>query len=150
MKTAIRAGYNVDLTRAIAREMGLNVQIELGWWPERIKALENGKIDVLQGMYYSPARNLKFDFTPAHTVSHYVAVVRTGELSPPESAEGLAGRRIVVEQGDILHDFIKEQGLAEQSSLVNDQEEALSQLSAGKHDCALVSRSTAFYLIKKK
>ena len=142
-------GYNVDLTRAIAREMGLNIEIRLGRWPERLQALENGRIDVMQGMFYSPNRDLKFDFTQPHAVSHYVAVVRKGEGPPPESVEDLKGKRIVVEQGDILHDFAVENGLAEQMVTVADQEEALRELRNGKYDCALVSLITAHYLINK-
>lgn len=143
------AGYNVDLTRAIAREMGLNVEIRLGQWPERMEALKTGKIDVLQGLFYSPSRDLNFDFTQAHTVSHYVAVVRKGEGPAPESIDALMDKHIVVEKADILHDFAIENGLEKQISLVDDQEIALRELVDGRHDCALVSRVTAFYLIEK-
>ena len=142
-------GYNVDLTRAIAREMGLNVEIRLGWWSERLEALKTGKIDVIQGMFYSPGRDLTFDFTPAHTVSHLVAVVRKGEGPAPESVKALGGKRIVVENGDILHDFALENGLEKQITPVDDQEAALSELSDGRYDCALVLRDTALYLIEK-
>lgn len=144
------AGYNVELTQAIAREMGLNIEIRLGMWAERLQALASGKIDVMQGMFYSPARDLKFDFTQPHTVSHYVAVVRKGEGPAPASVAELAGRRIVVEQGGILHDFAVENGFKDQIVAVADQEEALRELSAGKHDCALVSLTAAFYLMDKQ
>ncbi len=142
-------GYNVDLTRAIAREMGLNIEIRLGRWTERMNALKTKKIDVLQGMFYSTSRDQYFDFTPAHTVSHYVAVARKGEGPAPETIEALADKRIVVERGDILHDFALEHGLENQITMVDDQEEALRELSKGKHDCALVSRITALFLINK-
>ncbi|MFO7749195.1 MAG: transporter substrate-binding domain-containing protein [Desulfobacteraceae bacterium] len=143
------AGYNVDLTRAIAREMGLNIEIRLGRWTERLHALENGRIDVMQGMFYSTSRDLKFDFTQPHTVSRYIAVVRKGDGAPPESIEDLAGKRIAVEQGDILHDFAVENGLEDQVVTVADQEKALGELSKGEHDCALVSLITAHYLTNR-
>ena len=143
------AGYNVDLTRAIAREMGLNIEIRLGRWPERMDALKAGNIDVMQGMFYSPGRDLHFDFTPAHTVSHYVAVVRKGEGPAPETIEALEGKRIVVESGDIMHDFILEHGLENQTTAVDDPEEALRELAEGEHDCALTLRVTALFLMEK-
>jgi len=143
------SGYNVDLTRAIAREMGLNVEIRLGHWPERMQALASGRIDALQGMYYSTDRDLRFDFTPAHAVSHYVAVVRAGEGPPPESVEDLAGKQVVVERDDILHDFAVEHGLTDRLVVVDDQEEALKQLVAGRYDCALVSRATVLFLMER-
>ncbi|MCF8074852.1 MAG: transporter substrate-binding domain-containing protein [Desulfotignum sp.] len=143
------AGYNVDLTRAIASEMGLNIDIRLGRWTERIEALENGRIDVMQGMFYSPDRDLTFDFSQPHAVSHYVAVVRTGEGPAPESVQDLSGKRIVVEQGDILHDFVITNDLDNQAVAVADQETALRELREGRHDCALVSLITALYLTNK-
>lgn len=143
------AGYNVDLTRAIAREIGLDVEIRLGHWPERVQSLKDGYIDLLQGAFYSPARNLELDFTQAHTVGHYVAVVREGERTPPASIAELRGRRIVVEEGDILHDFALEQGLGRSLVAVADQETALRELAGGRHDCAVVMRVTALHLIEK-
>ncbi|MBN1907638.1 MAG: transporter substrate-binding domain-containing protein [Deltaproteobacteria bacterium] len=148
-ETGNPVGYNVDITRAIAREMGLNVEIRLGRWSEQVQALENGKIDILQGMFYSPARDLKYDFTQPHTVSNYVSVVRKGEEPAPESISALRGKSIIVEKGDILHDFAVENGLEEQLVVVDDQEEALREMSEGKYDCALVSLVSAHYLIDK-
>jgi PAS domain S-box-containing protein len=143
------AGYNVELVRAIAMDTGLNIDIRLGDWNERRTALENGRVNILQGMYYSPSRNLKFDFSPPHTMCQHVAVVRKGENPAPSSIKELSDKSIVVEQGDILQDFIEENGLEKQITAVSDQEEALKQLSEGKFDCALVSLITANYLINK-
>jgi len=114
-----------------------------------MEALKTGKIDVMQGMFYSPGRNLNFDFTQAYIVSHYVAVVRKGEGPAPENIDALKGKRIVVENGDILNDYTLETGLAEQISTVEDQEEALRQPADGMHECALVARVTALYLVDK-
>ncbi len=143
------AGYNVDLTQAIAREIGLNVEIRLGYWRERVQALKNGRIDLLQGIFYSPSRNLEFGFTQAHTMGNYVAVVRKGEGTPPVSVQELRGKRIVVQENDIMHDFARENGLERNVVLAADQETALSELAAGRYDCALVLRITALYLIEK-
>lgn len=143
------SGFNVDLTRAIAREMGLNVEIQLGRWTERMEALQTGKIDVMQGMLYSPARDLHFDFTQAHTVSHYVAAVRQGEGPAPERLNDLKDRRVVVERGDIMHEYVLKNGLEQQVTFAEDHETALRELAQGKHDCALVSRVVALSLIEK-
>ncbi|MFZ5764671.1 MAG: transporter substrate-binding domain-containing protein [Thermodesulfobacteriota bacterium] len=142
------AGYNVDLTRAIALETGLDVEIRLGPWPEIRQALARGEIDAVQGMFYSIERDKTFDFTPPHTINHCISVVRVG-TAPPVTLAELSGKRIVVEQGDIMHDFLEEQGLGDQAVAVATQEEALRQLAAGEHDCALVSRLTARYWITR-
>jgi len=142
-------GFNVELTRAIAQETGLNVEIRLGPWAEILEALTRGEIDALQGMFYSPERDLKYDFTSPHTVNHCVSVVRKSDGPAPAALEALTGKRIVVQQGDIMHDFALENGLRDQVVAVVSQEDALRELAQGKHDCALVSRTTAIYWIEK-
>ncbi len=143
------AGYNVDLTRAIAAAVGLDIEIRLGPWHEIRDALARGEIDALQGMFYSAERDLTFDFTAPHVVNHNVGVVRRGEGPPPATVAELAGKRLIVEQGDIMHDFAVAQGLSERLSVAKTQEGALAELAAGRHDCALVSRLTALYWIEK-
>ncbi len=142
-------GYNVDLTRAIAKAVGLDIEIQLGPWSEVIQGLEHGDIDVIEGMFFSLERDLKFDFSPPHTVNNYVSVVRKGSGPPPSSVEELSGKRIIVEQDDIMHEFVLENAIGAQVSIVDTQETALMELSEGKSDCALVARLTALYCIKK-
>jgi len=144
------AGYNVDLTLAIARQLGFDVEIRLGPWEHILDVLARGEIDVMQGMFYSPERDLTYDFTAPHIVNHCVAVVRTGEGEPPTTVADLTGRRIVVQQGDIMHDFALTNGLTDRLTTVDAQEDALRELARGDHDCALVSRLTALYWIEKK
>jgi ABC-type amino acid transport substrate-binding protein/signal transduction histidine kinase/CheY-like chemotaxis protein len=143
------AGYNVELTRAIAKEVGLDIEIRLGPWSQILRSLENGEIDALQGIFYSSERDEKFDFTQPHTVNHCVSVVRKGAGSAPSTVAELAGRQIVVQQGDIMHDFALRNGLEDQLTVVDAQEDALRELAEGRHDCALVSRMTALYSIEK-
>lgn len=142
-------GFNVDLIKAIAREMNLDIEIRLGPWAEIREDLFKGKIDAIQGMLYSPERDLLFDFTPPHSIISYVSVIRNGEGTPPSSLSELIGKRIVAQRGDIMHDFIKENGLEEQAQLVESQEDALQELADGKYDCALVSLRAALYWIER-
>ncbi|MFZ3044358.1 MAG: transporter substrate-binding domain-containing protein [Desulfatirhabdiaceae bacterium] len=143
------AGYNVELTRAIAKELDLDIEIRLGPWTDMIQSMEKGEIDIIQGMFYSIERDQKFDFTPSHTMNHCVGIVRQGEGPPPSTLEELADMRIVVQGGDIMHDFAIANGLSDQVTPVYTQEKALQELAEGKHDCALVSRMTALYWIEK-
>ncbi len=143
------AGYNVELTRSIAREMGVDIEIRLGPWTEILKGLEDGEIDAVQGVFYSPERDGIFDFTQAHTANHCVGVVRKGSGAPPSSVDELAGKSIVVQQGDIMHDFALQNGLGEHLKVVGSQEDALEEVVEGRYDCALVARMSALYWIEK-
>lgn len=142
------AGFNVDLTRAIAKRMGLTVDIHLSRWSEMWDALNKGKVDVVQGLFYSPERNKQFDFSPPKTIIHNVIVVRkdSDELA---GMKALKGKTILVQANDILHELALENGFERQLTVTVSQEEALRRLAAGEGDCALVAKVQALYLIKK-
>ena len=139
------AGHNVDLTRAIARALGLDIVIRLGPWTEVRAALERGEIDALQGMFYSPERDLKFDFTPAHSVNHYVAVSRSDKRPPPKTWDELHSLKVAVQNGDLIHEHIEEKGLAEHLVTTANMGDALRLVMEGQADVALVSRLTALH-----
>ena len=143
------AGFNTAITRAVASQVGLDVDIRLGPWTKSLEQMALGRIDAIQGMFYSPNRDLIFDFSTPYTVIHYVAVSRKSNGLPPARISDLVGQRIVVANGDIMHDFLVEQGLANQISVAFTMEDALRKLAGGQYDCALVARLTALYWIKK-
>lgn len=144
------SGYNVDLTRAIAREMGFDIEIRLGPWAEIVKGLEDGSIDIMQGMFYLPGRDLRFNFSQPHAINSYVGVARADEDAPPSSLEDLAGKKVVIQRGDAIHDHFEEIGASGQFTFVETQEDVLRELSEGKHDFAVVTRVSALYLIEKE
>ncbi|MHB9094630.1 MAG: transporter substrate-binding domain-containing protein, partial [Eubacteriales bacterium] len=43
-------GFNVDIMRAIAIELGLDIELKPMTWQEALIALETGKVDAIQGM----------------------------------------------------------------------------------------------------
>lgn len=141
-------GYNVELTRSVAREAGLDVEIRLGPWGEIRQGLTDGDIDVVQGMFYSPERDRIFDFSPAHSVVSHVIVTRKG-TTIPDSMAALAGKSILVMNGDIMHDAATKFGYEKQLVLVKSQEEALRLLASGRYDCALVAKIPALYWMNR-
>jgi ABC-type amino acid transport substrate-binding protein len=141
------AGFNVDLTRAIARHAGLEVDIRLGAWEGVRGSLGSGEIDVVEGMFYSPERARTYAFSPPTTMVQHVLVVRKGERMPPDldSARGMA---LLVMEGDILHDLAVKKGYRNHLLLAVSQEEALRRLAAGEGEGALVAKVPALYWIK--
>ena len=144
------AGFNVDLTRAIGRQMGIDIEVRLGPWVEIMDQLQSGQIDAIQGMIYSAERDQTYDFTPPYLVPQYVAVTRSEDAPPPSTLAELEGERIVVQTGDIMHGFLRQSNVhAESVSAVDSQEEALRMLALGHCDCVLAARMTALYWIDR-
>ena len=144
------AGYNVELTRALATSLGIDVVIKLGKWNKIREGLSAGDIDIVPGMFYSLERENDFHFSQPHTVIQHVAVFRHGEVEP-KTLEDLAGQRVVVMAGDIMHDRVVEQDIkVARLDTVATQELALREVARGNSDYALVAKLPAHYWIKEK
>ena len=89
------AGYNVELTRAIAEVMGMKVEFRLGGWSEMRRALQNGKVDVLQGMSWSEERASEVDFSLPHTIVNHAVFARRDSptVNSLDELRGKGGRR---------------------------------------------------------
>lgn len=141
-------GFNVDLTRAIAKVMGMPVEIRLGSWGEMRKALANGQVDVLQGMVSTAERANEVDFSPPHAVVHQSIWNRR---SGPQITrlDQLQGKEVIVMRGSVMHDFMLQQDRGATLIPVDSLAEALRLLSSGRHDCALVAKLPGQYLIRQ-
>lgn len=144
------AGMVVEITRASAQAVGLDVEIRLGKWSDVSSDLERGRIDAVMGMIYSPARDRKFDFSPSHVNCEYVIAYRSNYNKKVEDINDLAGARVTVAQNDVMHEYVLEKKIAADINVVDNFEIALKSLAAGQTDFVLIPRMLALFLIKDK
>lgn len=131
------SGFNVELIKAVCEAAGLQADIRLGVWNEIRSGLEKGKIDVIAGMYFSSERSRTFDFSVPHNmVSSGLFVRNDSEIRTFEQARD---KEIIVQKGDIMHDYLVEQGFTGQVVIVDNPIQALKLLASGKHDAVLLS-----------
>ena len=142
------AGYNVDLTRAIAHQIGLTVEIRLDSWDRILHGLASGDIDLVEGMFYSATRDRAFAFSAPHNRVQHVIVAREG-LPVSAGLKDLAGKAVLVMAGGIMEELAKEQGYGKQLVAVPSEQEALRRLAAGEADCSLVAKVPALYWIAR-
>ena len=141
-------GFNVELTEAVARVMGFDVVIRLGSWGEMRRALATDEVNILQGMAYSKERTAEVDFSLPHAVVHQSIWNRNDGPQMTSVAE-MAGREVIVMRGSIMHDYMLRHQPAARLVPVDSLADALRQLAAGKHDCALVAKLPGQYLVDK-
>ena len=142
------AGYNVDLTRAIADVMGIKVEFRLGAWYKFRSRLTSGEIDILQGISYSEKRTKSVDFSPPHTIVHHAIFARRGTPGV-DSLEGLRGKKVIVFRDGILNDTLVGLGFGPELVLTDSPAEALRLLAAGRYDYAAVASLPGMYLIRE-
>ncbi len=141
-------GFNVEIMKAVAKDMGMEIRIELDTWYKVRAEIEEGKIDALLGMYQTKERDKLVDFSIPHSMLSYSVFVRkTSKITSMEQAQD---KTIIVEKDDLGHDYIVENNITENLVLKKDIEEVLKDLSTGVADCAVVSRLQGKILIKNK
>ncbi|TGU71201.1 transporter substrate-binding domain-containing protein [Geomonas terrae] len=142
------AGYNVDLTRAIAEVMGMKVEFRFGNWSEVRAGLQDGHIDILQGLSYSAQRLQSVDFSPPHTIVHHAIFARR-DTKPVRGLEELRGKKVLVFQDGIMHERLKQLGFAKDLVLTPTPAEAMRLLASGQCDYAVVAQLPGMYLIRE-
>ncbi|HEY3308344.1 MAG TPA: transporter substrate-binding domain-containing protein [Desulfuromonadaceae bacterium] len=142
------AGYNVDLTRAIADVMGMKVEFRFGRWSEMREGLNNDSIDILQGISFSEERSRNLDFSPPHTIVHHAIFARKG-TPPVSSLEELRGKKVIVFRDGIMHDLLVSLGFGPNLILTGTPADALRLLASGKYDYAALASLPGMYLIRE-
>jgi polar amino acid transport system substrate-binding protein len=126
------AGCNVDLTRAIADVMGMQVEFRFGPWAEMRRALLAGEIDVLQGITFSEERARTLDFSSPHAIVHHAIFARK-ETPPVRELGDLAGHEVLVFGGGIMDEALTRRGDVRLVRTGNPAD-ALRALAAGRGD----------------
>lgn len=142
------AGYNVDLTRAIAKVMGMKVEFRFGAWSEMRSALMKGEVDVLQGISFSEERARSITFSPPHTIVHHAIFARK-DTPPVKTIEELRGKEIIVFRDGIMHDSLKDLGFSGSLHFAETPADALRLLASGANDYAVVAILPGMYLIRE-
>lgn len=141
-------GFNVDMMRAIAIELGLEIELIPMSWQEAMEALERREVDAVQGMTRSKSREEKFDFSlPLVINSQAIFVLK--ETNYISSIEDLKGSRVSFQKGDISYELSQEVEGIESYTRVN-QEEAIDLLLEGKVDAFMGNRLTGIYYLQKE
>lgn len=146
-KNGLATGYSVDLTNSIAKVMHLDIEIIIAPFGELRQALEKGEIDAMP-MYYSESRKKIVDFTSPYSTVHNAIFIRKD--SPDINTEDeLRGKKIIVINGDIMHDYVLENELTDKLVVVPMESDALKLLASGDFDCALMAQLPGLYYVKE-
>lgn len=138
-------GYNIDLIKAIAKELNIELEFRAGVWSEIRSAFDNHQIDLLSGMFYTPERNKYYDFSVPHSMISYVVFTRNGE-EKIESIEELSGKKILTQKNDYAYEWLSKKD--NYVIGVDSPKEAIISLSAGNYDCAVLSKTVGLYYSK--
>ena len=142
------AGYNVDLTYAIAEVMGFDIKLVMTDWESAYSGLLSGKYDVLQGIAYSDERAQKIRFSAPHSIVNQSLFARKDGPKISDVSE-LDQHEVIVQNASIMHEYLLQNHPNTTIIPVATHSDALRLLAAGKHDFALTANLPSLYLSKE-
>lgn len=147
-QNGVATGFNVDLARAISDIGNIPVEHRLGDWPDMVRALETGQVDVLP-MFVSPEREARFRFTPAfYYVNH--RIYTHDDKRRIASLSDLADRRVAVEESSFAHRELAESGLPVDLVLMDNTLAAVQALVEGAAEYAILAAPVADHHIRQR
>lgn len=105
-------GFNIDLARAICRELAIDCDINAAEWKTLIPALKNSEADAVIASVAINAKNVsEVDFTSRYYSTPARFVGKTGPEFREISVDALKGEKVAVVRGSaheaFLHDFFE-------------------------------------------
>jgi polar amino acid transport system substrate-binding protein len=92
-------GFDVDLAKALAEKLNLQVKFIDTAWENILTGLDEGRYDIVADVTVTPERQEKYNFTRPYVNTFLAVVTRKGSPIKIDKPEDLAGYRVAF-QGD--------------------------------------------------
>ena len=139
-------GIDVEICKAIAKELGKELKIEDVEFDSVIPSLIAGKAELAAaGITVTEDRKMKVDFSVPYVRTGIVLVYAKAE--PCEDGPSAAGKRIGVQNGTTSADYVREQ-LGQEPEMFDSPASAFAALKQGKVDVVIADVDPAKNLIK--
>ena len=131
-------GFDVDITKALCQQMGVDCKLVIQDWDGLIPGLLAKKYDaIIASMSITEERKMKVDFTDKYYVSPARFVARK-DAEIDVSKAGLKGKTVGVQRATIHENFVRDNfGESVEIKSYATQDEANMDLSAGRVDLVI-------------
>ena len=140
-------GFDAELAQQFAETLGVNCQIVIINWGNKVAELNSNQIDLVwNGMTASDELGEQIDFSVSYAKNAQVAVVKKGSTL---TADGVKDAKIAVENGSagatVAEETIKGTTINKVTAMVD----ALSEVLAGTSDVAIIDITMAQSVVGK-
>jgi polar amino acid transport system substrate-binding protein len=141
------AGFDADLAKMFADSLGVNCQIVIITWSNKVADLNSKQIDLVwNGMTASEDLGKQIDFSLCYAKNAQVAVVKKGSTLTKDDVKNA---QIAVEGGSEGATVAEETIQAAKINKVTAQVDALNEVLAGTSDVAIVDITMAQNIVGK-
>lgn len=141
-------GFYIDVFDAISHQLGINHEYVLCNTNNYLDKLYSGEIDVALSIVKNDLLPTDIYFTSPYITSTRDIIIRKGDK--PITVSDLPKKRIIVSRGMQNHEFLYDYKVKYENFIhADDIEQALSMLSVGIGDCAILSTAVVRSLIQQ-
>ena len=137
-------GSDVELAKAIAKELGVEVEFSPMSFDNVLASLDSGKADLaISGVSKTEERSQVYDFSIPYYTSKNKVIVRKSELTNYQSVKDLAQKKVGAQKGSIQETLVKE--TLQNSSLVSLPKNGnlITDLKSGQLDALIFEEPVA-------
>ncbi|KIU51689.1 MULTISPECIES: cystine ABC transporter substrate-binding protein [Pseudomonas] len=143
-------GFEVELSEALAKELGVKARLQPTKWDGILAALESKRLDiVVNQVTISDERKKKYDFSEPYTVSGIQALVLTKNKDTIKTAQDLAGKKVGVGLGTNYEQWLKDNVPKAIIKTYDDDPSKFQDLRVGRIDAILIDRLAALEYARK-
>lgn len=146
-------GFDVDLAKAVAEKMGVELKLQAIDWNSKETELAGGTVDILwNGLTITPEREEKMLFTRPYLKNRQVVVVRND--SSIQTLADMKGKTIVLQRGSTAVDAIEEEknkefrdSLGGEPTVFADNITCFTQVELERADAVVIDKVVADYFM---
>jgi polar amino acid transport system substrate-binding protein len=145
-------GYEVDLAKALAKNMGVELKLVEMPFSDLMGALKAGKIDgIMSGMTITPERNLSALFAGPYLLSGKSILTKSSKVSEFAGANALNGKKfkIIGLKGSTSEQFLKNFMSKHEIILVNNYDEGVNMILNDKADAMVADKPICVLTVLK-
>ena len=145
-------GFEVELSEALAKELGVKAKVQPTKWDGILAALESKRLDVVVNQVtISDERKKKYDFSKPYTVSGIQALIlkkKAADLNINAAAD-LADKKVGVGLGTNYEQWVKQAVPKADVRTYEDDPSKFADLRNGRIDAILIDRLAALEYAQK-
>jgi len=145
-------GFEVELSEALAKELGVKAKVQPTKWDGILAALESKRLDVVVNQVtISDERKKKYDFSKPYTISGIQALIlkKNAESLNIKQAADLAGKKVGVGLGTNYEQWVKKEVPQADVRTYEDDPSKFADLRNGRINAILVDRLAALEYAQK-
>lgn len=140
-------GFNVDLVRAVMKELNLPYDLRLEDWTKVLRQFEDKEVDLITGVAKPETPDKRFYLSKPHSYVDYIIVCRKN--APVRNARELSKKNIIVQRHSLPHNKLAAMGYEAKLVVVDNMMKGVNRLSRGEGDVAICPGNMAQFLIHK-